>query len=95
MVEVVEMIVARRFGVEVEDIHSRSQERSVSDARHFVWYILNTTLGIRPGIIAMTYNTSRQNIHYAIQLIRFGVQYQPFYARNYQAIIRELKTYNI
>lgn len=95
MIEVIEIVIASHFGINCSDFLSESKSRKVTDARHFLWYILNTTCGIRPGVLAKLYKTSRQNIHYSLQQVRDGIELQNFYSTNYQQIIRKLKRHNI
>lgn len=91
MIEIVEKTIAEHFRISRSDFYSKSQERDVTDAKHFLWYVLNTTYGLRVGIIAMAYSTSRQNVHYSITLIREGIKFQPFYEKHYHDILKEIR----
>lgn len=90
----VERIVSGQLGVPVEIIRSGVSEngnRTISDARHFVWYILHGVLGYRTSAIAEEYRTSQRNIFLANAIIREGIRTQPYFAKHYRAMQAEMR----
>lgn len=94
MIDTIEGIVARHFGVSLEELHGVCREQDITDAKHFLRYFL-CKVGYSKGDIAKRYNTTERVIRRSCGLIRDGVQMQPFYAKHCAEIQKELKELNI
>lgn len=95
MFEDVERIVGTHFNVTPEQIRAGGKYRNITDARHFLWYILHTTLGYNGKSISKEYRVTPRNIYYSVALIRDGIHTQPFYSKHFSEIQRELVEYSI
>jgi len=93
--KVIEDLVCRHFNVTIEDMRGRSRVRDIVDARQFVWYIEHAILGYRGTHIAREYGVTTRNVFYASSVIREGIICQPFYAKHMEAIMRELKKFDL
>lgn len=64
------------FGVDKESIYARNAKRKVSNARHYLWFILHTHFGLSFLDIAKMYNRSRRKVIQYCMEIRFRVNNQ-------------------
>lgn len=86
-IESVEQAVCGFFDVSLEDIYSRTKNRKVSCARHFLWYILHEDFGMSNAQIARRYGRIKRRVVEYISKIRFRVANQ----RGDAMLYRELR----
>ena len=86
-IESIEQAVCGFFEVSLEDIYSRTKNRKVSCARHFLWYILHEDFGMSNAQIARRYGRIKRRVVEYISKIRFRVANQ----RGDAIIYQELK----
>lgn len=86
-IESIEQAVCEFFGVSVEEVHSRTKDRKISCARHFLWYILHEDFGMSNAQIAKRYGRIKRRVVEYISKIRFRVANQ----KGDAIIYRELK----
>lgn len=89
--EDIERIVGEHFNVPVEQLVSGGNTRDITDARHFLWYILNTIMGFNGTMISKHYGVTTRNVFYSVALIRDGIKNQPFYSKHMAEIQEQLK----
>ena len=75
-IESIEQAVCDFFEVSVEDVHSRTKDRKISCARHFLWYILHEDFGMSNAQIARRYGRIKRRVVEYISKIRFRVANQ-------------------
>jgi chromosomal replication initiation ATPase DnaA len=75
-IENIEHAVCNFFEVSVEDVHSRTKDRKISCARHFLWYILHEDFGMSNAQIAKRYGRIKRRVVEYISKIRFRVANQ-------------------
>lgn len=86
-IESIEQAVCGFFDVSLEDIYSRTKNRKVSCARHFLWYILHEDFGMSNAQIARRYGRIKRRVVEYISKIRFRVANQ----RGDAMLYRELR----
>ena len=86
-IESIEQAVCDFFGVSVEEVYSRTKDRKISCARHFLWYILHEDFGMSNAQIARRYGRIKRRVVEYISKIRFRVANQ----KGDAIIYRELK----
>lgn len=95
MFENVEGVVSAHFNVTPEQIRTGGKSRDITDARHFIWYILHTTMGYNGKKIAREYKVTARNVYYSVAVIRDGIRTQPFYSKHLSDIQKELGDHEI
>ena len=75
-IESIEQAVCDFFDVSIEEVHSRTKDRKVSCARHFLWYILHEDFGMSNAQIARRYGRIKRRVVEYISKIRFRVANQ-------------------
>lgn len=75
-IESIEQAVCGFFDVSLEDIYSRTKNRKVSCARHFLWYILHEDFGMSNARIARRYGRIKRRVVEYISKIRFRIANQ-------------------
>lgn len=93
--KMIEALVCRHFDVTVDEMRGKSRIRKIADARQFVWFIEHAILGYRSTHIAREYGVTTRNVFYASSAIKAGIAYQPFYAKHMQAILAELRRFDL
>lgn len=93
----IEDVVAKHFGICVDDMkHYRKRKpMRVTDARHFVWYILCRLFGYRTEVVAKDYGTTTRNIQIGASMVSDGLKNQPFYSRHLAQITDALSSQNV
>ena len=64
------------FGVSLDELYSREIARKVSNARHYLWYILHYDFGMSNGQIAKRYDRTKRAVIMSISDLRFRVVQQ-------------------
>ena len=75
-IDSIEQAVCDFFEVSVEDVQSRTKDRKISCARHFLWYILHEDFGMSNAQIARRYGRIKRRVVEYISKIRFRVANQ-------------------
>lgn len=83
----IEVGVCDFFEVSLEDVYSRTKNRKVSCARHFLWFILHEDYGMSNAQIAKRYGRIKRRVVEYISKIRFRVANQ----RGDALVYKELK----
>lgn len=89
-IRTVEDAVCDFFGVNLEDVYSRTKNRKVSCARHYLWYILHEDYGMSNAQIARRYGRIKRRIVEYISKIRFRVANQKEDSEIYRLIKESL-----
>ena len=75
-IESIEQAVCGFFAVSLEDIYSRTKNRKVPCARHFLWSLLHEDFGMSNAQIARRYGRIKRRVVEYISKIRFRVANQ-------------------
>lgn len=94
MFDIIEQAIASHFGLTREELLTE-RHRNASDARHFLWHILHSTMGYSSRAISRHYGVSERNIFYYSSAIRAWIKHQPYYAEHFAQIRSELKMSDI
>lgn len=92
MEQEIENIVCNYFGITIEEFYSKRNFSNISDARHFVCYILHCRYGYSFAYLARRYSISKRNMQKRVAKIKNGVATQPFYRNklsDIEGIIKE------
>lgn len=95
LIENTEKVVANHFGISVEDMVQGGKARKITDARHFLWYILYYVYGFKISFITQRYGITRRNFFYFVTAIKEGAKYQQFYHRHLATLLNELKSVDL
>lgn len=95
LIERTEMAVADHFNIDQKNFHEKNLLRDVTDAKHFLWYVLYNVLGYPINEITKRYGMTRRNFFYAVSTIKDCSKTQKFYADHLSQILGEMKEKNI
>lgn len=83
----IESSICQLFGVDIESIYSRDMRRVVSNARHYLWFILHLHFGMSYLDIARQYKRSRRKVIQYCMEILFRVNNHKADKETYEKII--------
>lgn len=70
---------------------TKSKDRRVSDARHYVWYILHYNYDYSSYLIANIFNRERRSVMVGIANTKFFVEHMPKDADTYNNILETIE----
>lgn len=75
-IEKVENAACDLFGVNREDLYSKSLKQQHADARHYLWHALHCAFGMSNTQISRRYGRTRETVILYITQIKFRVAHQ-------------------
>lgn len=96
--KIIEDVVSKQFDVSIDEVRRGGRKgfkRTVTDARHFIWYVLHVCMGYRVSAIAREYNVTVRNVFLSVSSVRQSIQYHPYMRGHLRQIIDNLKDLEI
>lgn len=90
MFEKIENIVADSFGISRERLIGKELLREVTDAKHFLYYILYCIYGYKALSIAERYGVTKVNVYSSIRQIHTGIRTQKYYANIHARLLKDI-----
>lgn len=90
MFEQIESIIADSFGISRERLIGKELLREVTDAKHFLYYILYFIYGYKAISIAERYGVTKVNVYSSIRQIHNGIRTQKYYANIHARILKDI-----
>ena len=87
MINKIEQIVCEHLNVSVTNTRSQLRTYDLTQARHVIWYLLNTFEFIDRKVIAKEYNHGASNVNWAINKISDHVQAN----KAFRMLVKEIK----
>lgn len=89
----IQSAVCSFYGEEEKNLVAQSRKRrsnNITECLHFIIYLLHYHSGHSIKTIAERYGMSRRNVSYIVSKMKWGIENQPYYAKIYEQIKKEV-----